>query len=156
MPKHTVKSEKRAAKQFAAELYTAAASALDAVAAAKAGDGASLDSATEALAFLLEQAHGVLAHLGEPDEGAEAHIAHVAELNDELEWLVPVPQPIVYRDNKAEGYYVEALVWVGDDDVDDEDEDEDDDLDDEDDFTDEDEEEEDEFDADMDFEDDEE
>ena len=133
MPKHTMKAEKRAAKQFAAELYTAAASALDAVAAAKGGDSAALDSAHEALAFLVEQAQSVLDHLDYGDENAADYIAHVEALAEGIAWISPVAKPLVYRDEKAEGYFVEALIWVGDEEMEeldeDEDEDEDDDLD---------------------------
>jgi hypothetical protein len=153
MPRHKTPAAQRADRQFAREMYTAAADALAALNALEAT--AEVESAREALAFLLEQAEGVFAHIKEPTEDVLPYIAHVAELHEDLEWIHPVAKPLVYVDPDSGGAFVEALIWIDDSEVGLDDDEEDDEEDDEDDFTDEDEEL-DELDADMDFEDDEE
>jgi hypothetical protein len=154
MPRHKTPAAQRADRQFAREMYAAAADALASLKALAAT--AEVESSREALAFLLEQAEAVFAHIQAPSEDLEPYVAHVAELHEDLEWIHPIAKPIVYHDADSGGAFVEALIWVEDSEVglaDDEDEDEDED---EDDFTDEDEDDlDDDLDDDEDYEDEE-
>lgn len=144
MPKQMkTNATERAQAQFAREFWDAATGALEALHAAKGAKAtkAAVESAAESLAFLVEQAKAVLDRL--PDTEADPYAAHVEALHEELSWVQPIDRPVVYRDAESGGAFVEALIWVTDeeieegeiDDEDDLDEDEDD-LDDEDDFED--------------------
>ena len=140
MPKYTLKNAaERAQTQFAREFWDAATGALEALNAAKGAKAtkAAVESATEALAFLVEQAKAVLDRL--PDTESDPYAGHVEALHEDLPWIHPVDRPVVYRDEESGGAFVEALIWVDDEEISDEDEDDlDEDEDEDDDFEDDD------------------
>jgi hypothetical protein len=147
MPKYTLKNAaERAQTQFAREFWDAATGALEALNAAKGAKAtkAAVESAAESLAFLVEQAKAVLDSI--PDTEADPYAGHVEALHEDLPWIHPVDRPVVYRDEESRGAFVEALIWVDDEEISDEDEDDldededddfEDDLDEDDDFEDE-------------------
>jgi hypothetical protein len=137
MTKQTKTPAERIQTQFAREFWDAATNALEVLNAAKGARAtkSAIGDAQEALAFLVAQAQAVLNRL--PDTEADPYAGHVEALHEDLSWLHPIDRPVVYRDEESGGAFVEALIWVDDEEISDEDEDDLDEDEDEDDYDDE-------------------
>ena len=111
----------RATLHMARELHRAAEDALAALNGAKDATekAAALDGALESLAFLCEQSENAISQVQDgPSEDDVEYLEFMEDLCAETEWLSLPPTPLVYHDEG--GAFVEAFVWIDEEDLDDE------------------------------------